>query len=256
MADPILKCTEVRKSFPSAGGRVEVLRGLDLAVGRGEMIAVLGESGAGKTTLLHLIGAIDHPDSGVIQFRGRDIGQGDTAARAVYRNRELGFVFQFHHLLPEFTALENAAMPLFIRGETRDRAGQRAAALLDELGLGACAHRRPGQLSGGEQQRVAIARAIVGAPALLLADEPTGNLDETTADVVFGLILELHRRRGMTTILVTHSQRLASKCHRILKIEHGFLTEPVAGRYNDEARIAEAGPTGTDASEARQNGDV
>ena len=256
MADPILRCTELRKSFPSPGGRVEVLRGLDLAVGRGEMIAILGESGAGKTTLLHLIGAIDRPDSGGIQFRGRDIGQSDAAARAAYRNRELGFVFQFHHLLPEFTALENASMPLFIRGEAPGRARQRAAALLEELGLGPCAHRRPGQLSGGEQQRVAIARAIVGGPALLLADEPTGNLDETTAEVVFGLILDLHRRRGMTTLLVTHSQRLASKCHRILKIEHGFLTEPPTGRYNDGARVAQSGPVGSDPSATRRDNDV
>jgi lipoprotein-releasing system ATP-binding protein len=256
MADPILRCAGVRKSFPSPGGPVEVLRGLDLAIGRGEIVAVLGESGAGKTTLLHLIGAIDRPDVGTIQFRGRDIGQADAAARAAYRNRELGFVFQFHHLLPEFTALENAAMPLFIRGEPRDRAGRRAAALLEELGLGDCAHRRPGQLSGGEQQRVAIARAIVGGPALLLADEPTGNLDESTAELVFGLILDLHRRRGMTTLLVTHSQRRAAKCHRILKIEHGFLTGPMDDRYNAGAGTVAAGPGGTEAAPARRNGDV
>jgi lipoprotein-releasing system ATP-binding protein len=220
------------------------------------MVAVLGESGAGKTTLLHLIGAIDRPDAGAILFRGRDIAQADAAARAAFRNRELGFVFQFHHLLPEFSALENAAMPLLIRGETRDRAGRRAGALLEELGLAACAHRRPGQLSGGEQQRVAIARAIVGGPALLLADEPTGNLDESTAEMVFGLILDLHRRRGMTTLLVTHSQRLASKCHRILRIEHGFLTGPVADRYNAAAGTAPAGPVGSEAATARRNGDV
>ena len=230
--EPILRCGGLCKSFGPEGRRVEVLRRLDLAVGRGEMVAVLGESGTGKTTLLHLVGAIDRPDAGTIQFRGRDIAAAAPQDRAAYRNRDLGFVFQLHHLLPEFSAVENAMMPLLIRGEDRRRARERCLALLQELGLRECADRWPSELSGGEQQRVAIARAIAGAPALLLADEPTGNLDERNAEVVFALLSDLHRRRGMTTLFVTHSARLAGKCSRILKMEHGSLTDPAGSRYN------------------------
>ena len=233
--EAILRCTGLWKSFGPEGRRVEVLRGLDLAVYRGEMVAILGESGAGKTTLLHLVGAIDRPDSGAILFRGRDVAAAAPQDRAVYRNRDLGFVFQFHHLLPEFTAVENAMMPLLIRGEDRRRARQRALALLQELGLLDSADRRPTELSGGEQQRVAVARAIVGGPALLLADEPTGNLDERNAEAVFALLFDLHRRRGMTTLFVTHSARLASKCSRVLRMEHGSLTDPAGSRYNVQA---------------------
>ncbi len=230
--ESILRCTGLWKSFGPQERRVEVLRGLDLSVARGEMVAVLGESGAGKTTLLHLVGAIEKPDSGAILFRGRDIAAATPQERAVYRNRDLGFVFQFHHLLPEFSAAENAMMPLLIRGEDHRRARDRALALLDELGLRDCADRRPTELSGGEQQRVAIVRAIVGSPALLLADEPTGNLDERNAEAVFALLADLHRRRGMTTLFVTHSARLAGKCSRVLRMEHGSLTDPAGSRYN------------------------
>ncbi len=230
--EPILRCASLWKSFGPEARRVEVLRGLDLAVWRGEMVAILGESGTGKTTLLHLVGAIDRPDAGSILFRGRDISSAGAQERAAYRNRDLGFVFQFHHLLPEFSAVENAIMPLLIRGEERRRARQRAQALLEELGLGECSERRPTELSGGEQQRVAVARAIVGGPALLLADEPTGNLDEKNAEAVFALLSDLHRRRGMTTLFVTHSARLASKCSRVLRMEHGSLTDPAGSRYN------------------------
>jgi lipoprotein-releasing system ATP-binding protein len=232
LAEAILRCAGLQKSFGPPGRRVDVLRGLELSVQRGEMVAVLGESGAGKTTLLHLVGAIDRADAGSIQFKGRDIGGLRERERAAYRNRDLGFVFQFHHLLPEFSALENALMPLLIRGEDRSASRTRAGALLEELGLGGCADRRPTELSGGEQQRVAIARAVVGGPALLLADEPTGNLDERNAEAVFELLLDLHRRRGMTTILVTHSARLAAKCSRVLWMEHGFLTDPAGSHYN------------------------
>jgi len=220
------------KSFGAESRRVEVLRGLDLAVWRGEMVAILGESGTGKTTLLHLVGAIDRPEAGSILFKGRDIVPASNEERAAFRNRDLGFVFQFHHLLPEFSAIENAMMPLLIRGEDRRRARQRALSILQELGLGECAERRPTELSGGEQQRVAVARAIAGGPALLLADEPTGNLDERNAEAVFTLLADLHRRRGMTTLFVTHSARLASKCSRVLKMEHGSLTDPAGSRYN------------------------
>lgn len=233
--EPILRCDGLTKSFGPEGRRVEVLRGLDLSVSRGEMVAILGESGTGKTTLLHLVGAIDRPDAGTIRFRGRDIGSATAQDRAAYRNRELGFVFQFHHLLPEFSAVENAMMPLLIRGDDRRRARQRALGLLQDLGLGECSDRRPMELSGGEQQRVAVARAIAVGPALLLADEPTGNLDEKNAEVVFTLLLDLHRRRGMTTLFVTHSSRLASKCSRVLRMEHGSLTDPAGSRYNVSA---------------------
>ena len=233
--EPILRCSSVHKAFGPEGRRVEVLRGLDLSVWRGEMVAILGESGTGKTTLLHLVGAIDRPDTGSIHLRGRDIVPATAEERAAYRNRDLGFVFQFHHLLPEFSAVENAMMPLLIRGEDRRRARQRAITLLQELGLGECAERRPTELSGGEQQRVAVARAVVGGPMLLLADEPTGNLDERNAEIVFALLAELHRRRTMTTLFVTHSARLASKCSRVLKMEHGSLTDPAGSRYNVSA---------------------
>jgi len=231
----LLRCVDVWKSFGPEGRAVEVLRGLELEVRRGEMVAILGESGTGKTTLLHLVGGIDRPDRGSILFRGRDVAAASGQERAAYRNRDLGFVFQFHHLLPEFSAAENAMMPLLIRGEDRGRSRQRARAILQELGLLECADRRPTELSGGEQQRVAVARAIVGGPALLLADEPTGNLDERNAEAVFGLLSDLHRRRGMTTLFVTHSARLASKCSRVLKMEHGSLTDPAGSRYNAPA---------------------
>jgi lipoprotein-releasing system ATP-binding protein len=235
LAELLLRCTSLHKSFGPPEGRVEVLRRLDLAVERGEMVAILGESGTGKTTLLHLIGAIDRPDSGSILFRGRDVGTADAAARAAYRNRDLGFIFQFHHLLPEFSALENAMMPLLIRGESKRHARSMAGAILEDLGLASCLRRRPTELSGGEQQRVAIARAVCGGPSLLLADEPTGNLDERNAEVVFAMLLDLHRRRGMTTVLVTHSSRLAAACSRVLRMEHGSLTPSSTTRYNSDA---------------------
>jgi lipoprotein-releasing system ATP-binding protein len=227
---PLLRCREVGRAYGSGKARVEVLNGLDLEVAPGEMVAILGESGAGKTTLLHLIGALDRPDTGRIEVRGRDIGGAPAAARASYRNRDLGFVFQFHHLLPEFTAVENAMMPLLIGGEAPRPARARAAALLGELGLSAALDRRPAELSGGEQQRVAIARAIVRNPVLLLADEPTGNLDERNAVAAFELLRDLHRARGMTTLLVTHSERLAARCSRVLVMHRGSLTPLPGGR--------------------------
>jgi lipoprotein-releasing system ATP-binding protein len=226
----VLRCAAVARTFGPPGGRVEVLQNLDLAVSRGEMVAILGESGAGKTTLLHLVGALDRPDSGSIEYKGRDIGAAGAAARAAYRNRDVGFVFQFHHLLPEFSALENAMLPLLIAGGPAREARDRAAAVLTELGLGPALQRRPNALSGGEQQRVAIARAVVARPSLLLADEPTGNLDERNAGAVFEVLRELHRSRGMTTILVTHSERLARLCSRVLVMEHGSLTPRNDGR--------------------------
>ena len=227
---PLLRCRGLTRSYGSGAARVAILDALDLDVPAGEMVAILGESGAGKTTFLHLVGALDRPDAGRIEVRGRDIGGASALARAAYRNRDLGFVFQFHHLLPEFSAVENAMMPLLIAGEPERSARQRAADLLGELGLGAALDRRPAELSGGEQQRVAIARAVVRRPVLLLADEPTGNLDERNAAAAFALLRDLHRSRGMTTLLVTHSERLASECDRILIMEHGSLTPRTGDR--------------------------
>ncbi|HET6278275.1 MAG TPA: ABC transporter ATP-binding protein [Candidatus Polarisedimenticolia bacterium] len=224
LKDTILRCSGLSKTFGPAGRTVPVLRALELEVARGEMVAILGESGAGKTTLLHLVGAIDRPDAGTIEFDGWEVSGADAVQRAAYRNRRLGFVFQFHNLLPEFTAVENAMMPLLIRGVDHAAAHSRSVAVLRELGLNDQIGRRPSELSGGEQQRVAMARALAGGPALLLADEPTGNLDERNAETVFELLLDLHRRRRMTTLLVTHSERLASRCDRVLVMERGFLT--------------------------------
>ena len=220
----VLRCAGLTKSFGPPGRAVTVLRDLELEVARGEMVAILGESGAGKTTLLHLVGAIDRPDSGSIEFDGWDVIGADPVDRAAYRNRRLGFVFQFHNLLPEFSAAENAMLPLLIRGVDQAEALSRSVAVLRELGLNDQIGRRPAELSGGEQQRVAVARALAASPALLLADEPTGNLDERNAEAVFSLLLDLHRRRKMTTLLVTHSARLANRCDRVLVMERGFLT--------------------------------
>jgi lipoprotein-releasing system ATP-binding protein len=226
----LLLCEGLARAFGPPRGKVAVLHDLDLSLARGEMVAVLGESGAGKTTLLHLVGGLDRPDAGRIRFRGRDIASAPASERAVYRNRDIGFVFQFHHLLPEFDAVENVMMPLLIAGRAPSVARAAAARVLGDLGLGGALLRRPTELSGGEQQRVAIARAVVAGPALLLADEPTGNLDERNAGAVFDLLLELHRTGGMTTLLVTHSERLAARCTRVLRMEHGSLTPSSGAR--------------------------
>jgi lipoprotein-releasing system ATP-binding protein len=226
----VLRCRGVSRSFGPPGARVEVLRALDLDLETGDMVAILGESGAGKTTLLHLLAALDRPEAGRIEYRGRELGGASAAIRAAYRNRDLGLVFQFHHLLPEFSAVENVMMPLLIAGTPAGPARRDAAAVLRDLGLGEALDRRPAQLSGGEQQRVAIARAVVRRPAILLADEPTGNLDERNAQVAFELLRDLHRSRGMTTLLATHSERLAQSCSRVLVMEHGSLTPRSGGR--------------------------
>jgi lipoprotein-releasing system ATP-binding protein len=226
----LLRCEGLARTFGPAAGKVDVLRDLSLTLSRGEMVAVLGESGAGKTTLLHLVGGLDRPDAGRIEFRGREIGGASAAERAAYRNRDIGFVFQFHHLLPEFDAVENVMMPLIIAGRGPAAARAAAALVLRNLGLAAAMQRRPAELSGGEQQRVAIARAVVAGPTLLLADEPTGNLDERNAGAVFDLLLDLHRTAGMTTLLVTHSERQAARCTRVLRMEHGSLTPSSGAR--------------------------
>jgi len=212
------------KSYAAPGGRMlSVLRDLNLSAERGEMIAIVGASGVGKSTLLHVLGGLDDFESGEIEIAGRPLHAMNDAARVDFRNRHIGFVFQFHHLLPEFTALENVEMPMRIARLDATERRARATALLQRVGLGERLDHRPGTLSGGEQQRVAIARALVMNPALLLADEPTGDLDETTADSIHALLRDMHAESGLTSIIATHNPRLAGACDRVFRLEHGRL---------------------------------
>lgn len=213
----------LNKSYTVAGNRLHVIRDLDLAVARGEMVAIVGASGAGKSTLLHLLGGLDRPDSGDVRVGDVDVTRIDDAGLVAFRNRHVGFVFQFHHLLPEFSAIENAEMPLRIARVTAADARPRAETLLTRVGLAERLHHRPGMLSGGEQQRVAVARALVMQPSLLLADEPTGDLDEGTADALHRLLREMHAEFGLTAIIATHNPRLAQQCDRVLRLESGAL---------------------------------
>jgi lipoprotein-releasing system ATP-binding protein len=215
--------TSLDKRYRSATGELQVLRGLDLSVEQGEMLAIVGASGVGKSTLLHVLGGLDRFDSGTIRIGGAQLDRMSDAEVVAFRNRHVGFVFQFHHLLPEFDALENTEMPLRIARVPPAQARPRAEALPRRVGLGERLTHRPGTLSGGEQQRVAIARALVMQPALLLADEPTGDLDERTADALHGLLREMHREHGLTAILATHNTRLAAVCDRVLRLEGGRL---------------------------------
>ena len=218
----LLVARGVERTYRGGPAPVPVLSGLDLELAEGEMVAVVGESGVGKSTLLHLLGAIDRPDGGEITFRGQPLPR-DPRQRARWRNREVGFVFQFHHLLPEFSASENVAMPALIAGRPLREASDRARDLLGRLGLGARERHRPDQLSGGEQQRVAVARAVAAEPALVIADEPTGNLDRRTGDEVFALLRGLQRERRFSLVMATHSERLARGCDRILHLAEGRL---------------------------------
>ncbi len=219
----LLTVQDLCKSYPSGDQRLQVLTGLSLVIEEGEMVAVTGVSGSGKSTLLHLIGGMDRADRGSICIHGKDITHLDRLELCQFRNQTIGFVFQFHHLLPEFTALENVMMPLLLRGESRAGARTLGNQSLNDVGLQDRGHHRPGELSGGEQQRVALARALVGAPLLLLADEPTGNLDPQTGDVVGRLILSLHEKHRLTSILVTHNERLAKTCSVRYRLETGQL---------------------------------
>ena len=213
----------LHKSYRAGSTTIEVLRGLDLTVPPGEMLAIVGASGVGKSTLLHLLGGLDRIGSGTVRIGDADLRLMSDAALVAFRNRHVGFVFQFHHLLPEFTALENAEMPTRIARLAVSEGRTRAADLLTRVGLADRATHRPAMLSGGEQQRVAIARALVMQPSLLLADEPTGDLDEPTADTLHGLLREMHREQGLTSVIATHNLRLAAACDRVLRLHEGRL---------------------------------
>ena len=214
---------ELNKSYVVGSQRIHVLRDLDLDVAEGEMLAIVGASGVGKSTLLHLLGGLDRSDSGAVQVAEADVTAMPDPSLVTFRNRHVGFVFQFHHLLPEFDAVENVEMPMRIARMPRDEARRLAEDLLARVGLGERLAHRPGMLSGGEQQRVAVARALVMKPALLLADEPTGDLDENTADALHHLLREMHAEYGLTSIIATHNPRLASACDRVLRLEQGQL---------------------------------
>ncbi|MGQ0734098.1 MAG: ABC transporter ATP-binding protein [Acidobacteriota bacterium] len=215
----------LNKSYTVGAGRVHVLRDLDLSVARGEMVAIVGASGVGKSTLLHLLGGLDRPDSGAVWVGETELTHQDDARLVSFRNQVVGFVFQFHHLLPEFSALENAEMPLRIARVQARESRPRASDLLSRVGLKQRLAHRPGMLSGGEQQRVAVARALVMRPSLLLADEPTGDLDEQTADALHALLREMHAEFGLTAIIATHNTRLARQCDRVLRLEGGQLSQ-------------------------------
>jgi lipoprotein-releasing system ATP-binding protein len=230
-AGPIIQVSGLEKTYQTARGSLTLFRGLDLEIETGEMVAIVGQSGAGKSTLLHMLGALDAPTAGTVLCAATNVANLSQREAAAFRNREIGYVWQFHYLLPEFTALENVAMPLLARNLPKRDALAVAANWLREVGLEDRGDHRSGELSGGEQQRVALARALVNKPRLLLADEPTGDLDETTAGMVFDLLKRLHASHGLTSILVTHNMDLAARCTRALRLEGGRLVPLAAASH-------------------------
>ena len=231
MSEPHIRVEGLSKVYRSGAADLVVFAGVNLEVAHGEMLALVGESGAGKSTLLHLLGGLDRPSSGTIYYGRIEISGLSDSAQADFRNREIGFVWQIHYLLPEFTAQENVMMPLLIRGCSRSQAASESIARLDEVGLRARSSHRAGELSGGEQQRVVLARALVGRPRVLLADEPTGNLDFRTGEMIFQLLADLHRSHQLTSVFVTHNLSFARRCDRVLAMEKGGLV-PAAGNHS------------------------
>ena len=224
MSEAFIQVDQLFKTYGNGAKKVEVLKGIDLAVSQGDRVAIVGASGVGKTTLLHILGTLDQPTSGRVRYEGEDVFTLDERALAFFRNREIGFVFQFHHLLPEFSALENTLMPCLIQGLPKKEAASRAEAILTAVGLKDRLLHKPGELSGGEQQRVAVARAMVLEPKVLLADEPTGNLDTRTGESVFDLLQELNQVKGLTLIVVTHNSALASRMSRQIHLVDGRVS--------------------------------
>ena len=223
--DPLLRVENLSKIFRSGESDLVLFENLSFEVNKGTMLAIVGESGAGKSTLLHIMGALDRPSAGAVYFAESRVNKLSEDAAAEFRNREIGYVWQFHYLLPEFTALENVAMPLLTRGRALSSAQEEASGWLREVGLEARSQHRSGELSGGEQQRLALARALITQPRILLADEPTGDLDGRTAEVVFELVARLHREHQLTSLIATHNLAFARRCHRVLRLSRGRIEE-------------------------------
>jgi lipoprotein-releasing system ATP-binding protein len=221
----LLEVHDLHKSFSMGSQTVEILKGVNLTVKRGELVALVGASGAGKSTFLHIMGTLDRPTKGTVRLEGQDVFQLSEKALAELRNRRMGFVFQFHHLLPEFSALENTYLPALIHKSPKEEAIAQAKALLKDVGLEHRLHHKPGELSGGEQQRVAVARALIRNPDLVLADEPTGNLDTQTGETLFGLLRDLNRQKGTAFVIVTHNERLSNQADRLIFMQDGQITE-------------------------------
>ena len=225
----VLSCSHLAKSYTDANSTLHVLRDIDLTIRQGEQVAIMGASGSGKSTLLHLLGGLDTPTGGLIRIDGTPIERLNAVTLGRLRNRALGFIYQFHHLLPEFTALENVAMPLLVRGVSSAKAADEAGRMLERVGLSSRLTHKPGELSGGERQRAAVARALVTSPVCVLADEPTGNLDRKNADQVYDLMLELNREFSISYLVVTHDPQIAERMDRIMVLDDGYIAESSSG---------------------------